>query len=135
MAIFCFMYYCKNLSYYISVWQNYPTHTIIPRNFIVFQNFSTIVFIPEGTKGLKITFNIATQSYFFKVSGLVLCGLSIWTYVVHEPFLAIIPNVTYKIIVYLTFATGSFICLTSLVGLLTTKHNWKSSTSIVSSRE
>ena len=67
-----------------------------------------------------------------QISGLVLAGLSIWTYVVHEPFLAIIPNVMYKIIVYLTFATSSFICLTGLVGLFTAKHTWKSCTSIVS---
>jgi len=66
----------------------------------------------------------------YLISGLVLGGLSIWTYVVHEPFLAIIPNVMYKIIVYLTFATSSFICLTGLVGLFTAKHTWKSCTSI-----
>ena len=41
-----------------------------------------------------------------QVSGLVLSGLSIWTYVGHAAFLAIIPNVTYKIVIYLTFATG-----------------------------
>jgi len=66
----------------------------------------------------------------YLVSGLVLSGLSIWTYVGHAAFLAIIPNVTYKIVIYLTFATGSFICLVSLVGICTAKHTWKSCTSI-----
>jgi len=66
----------------------------------------------------------------YLVSGLVLSGLSIWTYVAHQPFLAIIPNATYKIVVYLTLATASFVCLTSLVGVFTAKNTWKSSTSI-----
>merc|ERR1719361_2429673 len=40
----------------------------------------------------------------YLVSGLVLSGLSIWTYVAHQPFLPIIPNATYQIVVYLTLA-------------------------------
>ena len=79
---------------------------------------------------LNLTFN--NNSISLQVSGLVLGGLSIWTYVDHAAFLAVIPNVTYKIVVYLTFATGSFICLVSLVGICTVKHTWKSCTSIVS---
>jgi len=64
----------------------------------------------------------------FLVSGLTLGALSIWTYFAHGPFLYILPNLTYKIVVYLTLATAALITVASFFGLLTSKLLWKSCT-------
>lgn len=68
----------------------------------------------------------------FLLSGLALAALSLWTMISHAAFLAVIPSLTYKIIVYLTLATSALIVLASLWGLLSLKLTWKSFTFIVS---
>ena len=53
-----------------------------------------------------------------QVSGLALFALFLWTYISHASFLAIIPNLTYKIVLYMTFATSVAILVTFILGVI-----------------
>ena len=53
-----------------------------------------------------------------QVSGLALFALFLWTYISHASFLAVIPNLTYKIVLYMTLATSVAILVTFILGVI-----------------
>ena len=52
------------------------------------------------------------------MSGLVLFAIFLWTFICHASFLAIIPNLTYQIVLYLTLATSVAILVTFILGII-----------------
>ena len=52
------------------------------------------------------------------MSGLVLFAIFLWTFICHASFLAIIPNLTYQIVLYLTLATSVAILVTFILDII-----------------
>ena len=52
------------------------------------------------------------------MSGLVLLAIFLWTFIGHASFLAIIPNLTYKIVLYMTLASSVAILVTFILGII-----------------
>jgi len=61
---------------------------------------------------------IKTFNWILLVSGLVLLAIFLWTFIGHASFLAIIPNLTYKIVLYMTLASSVAILVTFILGII-----------------
>ena len=57
-------------------------------------------------------------NFLLQVSGLVLLAIFLWTFIGHASFLAIIPNLTYKIVLYMTLASSVAILVTFILGII-----------------